>query len=61
MGVFTEQPQDVLGLGPSGDALGGEIGPIRVDRQQRHFGDGGMISGSQRYGWAIERRRSVRT
>jgi hypothetical protein len=33
--VLTEQAQDVLGLGAGGDALGGEVGLVRVDRQQR--------------------------
>jgi hypothetical protein len=45
--VLTEQAQDVLGLGTGGDALGGEIGLIRVDRQQRRdLGDGGAVSGA---------------
>ncbi len=58
VGVLTEQAQHVLGLGAGGDALGGEIGLIGVDRQQRRdLGDGGVVSGAQRFGGVIERRR----
>jgi hypothetical protein len=56
--VVTEQPQHILGLASGSDALGGEIGLIRVDRQQRrHLGDGGVVSGVQGFGRVIKRRR----
>jgi hypothetical protein len=56
--VLAEQPQHFLGLGAGSDALGGEIDLVRVDRQQRrHLGDGGMVSGAQRFGRVVERRR----
>ena len=49
--VLTGQPQHLLGLGAGGDALGGEVGLIGVDRQQRcHLGDGGTGSDVHRFG-----------
>lgn len=56
--VLTDHPRHLLGRGPSGDALGGGIDLIRVDRlQRRHPGDGSMVSGPECFGRVIERRR----
>lgn len=58
IGILTDQAQHLLGLGARGDALGGEIDLIGVDREQRgHLGDGGMVSGAQGFLCVIERRR----
>jgi hypothetical protein len=58
VGVLTEQTQYVLGLGAGGDALGGEVGFVGVDREDGgYFGDGGVVSGAQGVGGVVERGR----
>jgi hypothetical protein len=48
--VEADQPHYILGLCAGGDALGGQLGLIGVDRGQGgDSGDGGVVSSEQRF------------
>ena len=56
IGVQADQAHDVLRLGSGGDALGGEVGFVRVDWQEGgHLGDGGVVSGAEGFLRLVER------